>query len=350
MTNNVIEVVPPGMSNIIAVFKQHWRLTAIIIGGLLIAASMVYAFSVLGSRRSVVNQDVPAVPNPSPAAAAKTYTDLYAVSIDNHIDARPPSGLNQAVIVFEAPVEGGITRFLAVFERGVAVPEIGPVRSARPYFLDWVSELGSSLFLHIGGSPAALERINSTPYLREADRDGISTYGDSFWRDSRRNAPHNAYTSSDNVEKIFAERSGGVRSITPYLMAADAPETVRGNGDSFTVPLSAEPDFRPEWRYDKAKNFYTRFVKGVLQADRAGAPLVAKNIIVMETTGQVLDDIGRLNLVTAGSGKATVYHDGQKVEAIWKNGDGSALARFYAADGSEIALTEGSVWIEIIKL
>jgi hypothetical protein len=336
------------MGNIILGFKQHWRLVAIIVGGLLIVASAVYAFSALGSRRNGVTQNEPPGPSPMPASTAKTYIDLYAVSIDNNTDARPPSGLNQAAIIFEAPVEGGITRFLAVFERGVSVPEIGPVRSARPYFLDWVSELGPSLFLHIGGSPAALERIAATPYLREADRDGISTYGSSFWRDGKRDMPHNAYTSSTDVEKLFSSRTGASRSITPYLMAGDPPEDQRGSGENFIVPMSAEPSFRPEWRYDKASNSYTRFIKGVEQDDRVGAPLTAKNIIVMKTTGKVLDGIGRLSLVTAGSGDATVYHDGAKIDATWKNGDGSSLARFYATDGSEIALTEGSVWIEMV--
>jgi hypothetical protein len=115
------------------------------------------------------------------------------------------------------------------------------------------------------------------------------------------------------------------------------------------VPLSADPNFRPEWRYDKTSNAYARFIKGTAQADRNGAPLVAKNVIIMKTTGKVLDAEGRLSLVTAGSGEATVYHDGLKIDATWKNGDGSSLARFYAADGSEIALTEGNVWIEVVK-
>ena len=90
-------------------------------------------------------------------------SNLYptAIIIENLTAARPQSGLDKAQIVYEALAEGGITRFLAIYARGhtAEVPQIGPVRSARPYYIDWVEELGA-MFVHIGGSPQALTEIN----------------------------------------------------------------------------------------------------------------------------------------------------------------------------------------------
>ena len=85
---------------------------------------------------------------------------VYGVMIDNHPEARPQSGLDQAFLVIEAPVEGGISRLLAFFSAEQVLEEIGPVRSARPYFLDWNNEL-DALYVHVGGSDAALDYIST---------------------------------------------------------------------------------------------------------------------------------------------------------------------------------------------
>jgi hypothetical protein len=338
------------MQKIVAYFKANWQIAAVIVGAALIVVSAMVIFFVFGARRNQTAVTPIGNANLAPVLpAGKTYTDLYAVSIDNHVDARPPSGLNQAAFVYEVPVEGGITRFLAVFERGVNVPEIGPVRSARPYFLDWVTELGPSLFLHFGGSPAAMSRIASIPYLYEADRDGTGSAGNGFWRDGKRDAPHNAYTSSANVEKMFASRGGSARTVTPWLMVPDPDSSTRGKADNFTVPMSTDAGYTPEWRYDPSRNLYARYIKNKAQLDRSGAPLEAKNIIVMKTDVQVLDSEGRLSVAIAGAGGATIYRNGETIAGIWNNDAGGALARFYRPDGSEVVLTEGNVWIEVEK-
>ena len=86
---------------------------------------------------------------------------LVAVMIENHPDSRPQSGLYQASVVYEAPVEGNYSRFLAIFPSGVEVKKAGPVRSVRPYYLDWVREYGDPLYMHVGGSPEALVKIDN---------------------------------------------------------------------------------------------------------------------------------------------------------------------------------------------
>ena len=117
---------------------------------------------------------------------------LVAVIVENHKDAQPLAGITQADIVYEAPAEGGIPRLLALFRKNTLIEKVGPVRSARPYFLDWLSEYGTPLFFHVGGSPESLRRI-AQENIRDMDEFSRSWY---FWRSSQRRAPHNTYTSS----------------------------------------------------------------------------------------------------------------------------------------------------------
>ncbi|MCK4554100.1 DUF3048 domain-containing protein, partial [Candidatus Parcubacteria bacterium] len=125
-----------------------------------------------------------------------------AVIIENHIDARPPSGLAQANLVFEAEAEGGITRFLAIFAGGQNLEEIGPVRSVRPYFVDWAREF-SAVLVHCGGSPSSLVKIvqDNVFSLNEFYNGGY------YWRSAKRPGPHNVYTSTENLNKYLESKN-----------------------------------------------------------------------------------------------------------------------------------------------
>ena len=118
-----------------------------------------------------------------------------AVVIDNDVLARPQAGLARASLVYEAPVEGGMTRYLAIFPADIDLEVIGPVRSARPYFVVWAEEL-RALFVHCGGSPEALARLKAdTVYdLNEFYNNAY------FWREEsdNRSAPHNVLISGTN--------------------------------------------------------------------------------------------------------------------------------------------------------
>ena len=340
------------MSNLIAYLKGHWRAVAIIAGAALIVISAGSFMILAGMRSKSMARPSATSANininwPSAAATAKTYAGLYAVSIDNMVDARPAAGINQAAFIYEAPVEGGITRFLAFFERGVQVPKIGPVRSARLYFLDWAAAWGAGAFFHLGGSPEAMARIATTPTLHSIDEDGVLGAGNVFFRDAQRLAPHNAYTSSAGTESVLS----GSGSTTAWLMADDPDISSRGADGGKVMPaLSNDLSYDPVWVYSSATNVYTRTVKGQVEKDAAGAAVAAKNIIVMSVDASVIDAEGRLKIGTAGSGSAVVYSNGFSQDATW-NEDPSAVAppRFTAADGSPITLANGNVWIEVVK-
>ena len=147
----------------------------------------------------------------------------FAATIDNITVARPQSGISKASLVYEAPVEAGITRFLAIYPEGEDVERIGPVRSARPYFLDWAAEF-DALFVHVGGSPEALEK------LRAYDMRDLNEFfnGAYFWRDRSRSAPHNTYTSTEKLiaadRKRFADRKPP--EVAGWRFKDDAPAEV----------------------------------------------------------------------------------------------------------------------------
>ncbi|MBI5221693.1 MAG: DUF3048 domain-containing protein [Candidatus Magasanikbacteria bacterium] len=123
---------------------------------------------------------------------------VVGIMIDNHPDARPQSGLVAAKIVYEAPAEGGITRYFAIFDSIQSVEKVGPVRSARPYFVDWLEEY-SGLYMHCGGAPEALAKIKSEKVF-DADEFFNGPY---YWRDESRIAPHNLFTKSEQIKKII---------------------------------------------------------------------------------------------------------------------------------------------------
>lgn len=338
--------------------KKHWRLSALIAGGVLIVIS-VGSFLILANMRDKSMAKAPAAANANTNAAAtpesaatKTYADLYAVSIDNMVDARPASGINQAAFIYEAPVEGNITRFLAFFERGVQAPQIGPVRSARLYFLDWIADWSAAEFFHFGGSPEALAHIAATPALAAADEDGVTGAGGAFYaRDATRNAPHNAYTSSDNAEKAFVRSASGVASVNAWLMEDDPDISARGaDGQKIAPELSSDIAYDPVWVYSSATNLYTRTVKGQVEKDTDGAAVTAKNIIVISTGVSVIDADGRLKVGTSGSGAAIIYRNGQSEDVTWNEDPANpSPPHFTAADGSPAVLTSGNVWIEVVK-
>jgi hypothetical protein len=289
-------------------------------------------------------------PNLNPATV-HTYADLYAVSIDNQIDARPPSGINQAAFVYESPVEGDITRFLAFFERETSIPQIGPVRSARLYFLDWITQFGVVPFFHFGGSPQAMDKLANVTYLAQVNEDGAGAGGAFFWRDDKRAAPHNAYTSSVNVQKVFDKRLGAASKLDAWLMEDEPDVSARGaNGQKVVVPISSVADYSPVWIYDSATNVYDRTVNGKVEKDSDGTAITAKNIIIFSTDIKVIDTDGRLSITTGGTGQAVIYRNGQIENVTWdKNNDALTPPHFYAADGSEAVLTNGNVWVEVVK-
>jgi len=266
---------------------------------------------------------------------------VYAVMIDQSVDAWPQSGVDQAFLVIEAPVEGDIPRWEAFFYEGQSVAKIGPVRSARPYFVDWVNEL-DGLYAHVGGSDAALKQIVS------AGTFDLNQFwnGQYFWRAADRMAPHNVYTSSALLDKALsrARQAGAVQRPVYgiWTFKKDEPSLLE-NG--MVVPFGSN-SYKVTWVYDQKANAYAR-TQGA--ENRSVVPISAKNVVVIEAPISVLDDVGRKEIQTVGEGKARMAQDGRVIQGTWKKASVSERIRLYDLSGDEMTMNAGQTWIEVVS-
>lgn len=268
----------------------------------------------------------------------------WAVMIDQQVDARPQSGVSAASVVIESPVEGGITRLMAFFAPTSTLPEIGPVRSARPYFVDWAQGWHAAYF-HVGGSPEALDRITALNANRFKDANEM-TNGWAFWRDDARVAPHSTMTNGERMQAL-SDRKSFASSTLPsaWHFLDDTTSTVKvGDVSRVTIPYGGS--YNVVWKLDKDRNVYARNVSGRKTADRNGSVVEAKNVIVIKTEAQVLDEKGRLRVRTTGSGDAIAYRDGGKFSLRWRRTPGEPI-RLETVDGIEYLLRPGVTWIEV---
>lgn len=263
-----------------------------------------------------------------------------AVMVEMHPDARPLSGLSKASLVFEAPVEGGITRLMAVFDATTTVAGVGPVRSARPYFVEWADAL-HAVYAHVGGSPESLNRMAGLLKFRNLDEMANGKY---FWRAKGRSAPHNVYTDQQMFLAAAKAKNWGSTPLTAWNYD-DSTSTTPGNILSIKIPYGGS--YTAEWKFDKEQDLYTRYQGSKKFTDADGSAVQTRNILVLMTEQRVLDDYGRLYIRTTGSGKATLYRDGFKQDARWSRSPGENL-RLETTDGRVVAMGRGTTWIEVI--
>lgn len=257
---------------------------------------------------------------------------LLAVMLDNMPDAYPLVGLHDAVLVYEAPVEGGTTRLLAFYPEDAKTSEIGPVRSLRPYFIDFAREVGATP-VHVGGSPEALARVSN---------ENIMTLNqffdfDFFWRSAQRARPHNVMTSSDLFRQAL-----DAREVGPVPFASWTYRTKKSLAGTYAAKIKI-PSFGSEWQYDKKGNFYAWKKTGATAKE-----IRAANVVVMHTEIKTTDGVGRRAIKTIGSGKAIIFSGGKKIVGKWSRGSLGARTQFLDAKGKPVPLAAGTTWIEVV--
>jgi hypothetical protein len=272
--------------------------------------------------------------------ASSTNRLPFAVMVENGTDAWPLSGPARANLVFEAPVEGSITRFMLVFDPSNDVTEIGPVRSARPYYVDWADGL-DAMYAHVGGSPAALAQIRNADDFRDLDQ---FSNGGSFWRSSRP-APHNVFTKTELLMSAMLDKEYEVGTFRSWLYE-DAVEQ-EGDADISRINVPYQGAYEVRWEYDAETSLYTRWQNDSVQKDADGEVVKAKNVVVILSDATVVDREGRLNLRTTGRGKALVFHDGKQYEGEWKRSTDEHI-RFETVDGRDIPFARGTTWISVL--
>lgn len=270
---------------------------------------------------------------------------VLAVIIENSPEARPQSGYNDADIVYETLAEGGITRTMALFQ-SKGSEEIGPVRSARDYFIEWLSEY-NGIFCHIGGSAVALDVIknDNIPDINQFYN------GSYFWRSNDRYAPHNVYTTT---EKLYAAATANKLAVTgapkPLSFKSDALENERPVGQKVTVNFSG-PLFQVIYNYDPKTNTYARNVVGVAAKDaKTGVQITPKNVIIEYTSITPYVNYEGAQAVRIGTktGKGVFIQDGKGIEMTWTKDSRSARTVYKDLQGNEIQFNRGQTWVEVV--
>ncbi len=306
------------------------------------------------------------------------------IMIENHKEARPQSGISSADVVYEAVAEGGITRFLSIFYCKDA-PFVGPVRSARIYFVRMVSEYGNSpLYVHVGGANCDQTTgsgcANGAPadalgYIRRLDWEGyndMNQFGVPFpymWRDPERlpgvATEHTVYSSTAKLWQFAKERrkltnvdEKGVqwdKNFVSWKFKDDAKASEQGTTSkiNFGFWTSFASEFAVEWNFDKATNSYKRMNGGVPHLDKnSGKQLSAKNVIILfakESPANDGYDGGHILYKVIGTGDALVFQDGKAIDATWNKLDEETRIKFTDnKTGKEISMVRGQVFIEIL--
>ena len=262
-----------------------------------------------------------------------------AVMVDNHPGARPQSGPNQACLVFEAPVEGGITRLMALYGHGQEVPKIGPVRSMRPYFVRLAKSLGAVL-AHCGGSPEAYTIASELGLPRFDDIHGGYRV---FWRDQSRRAPYNLYTST---AKLWAElrRRKLDRGLAPSGSGPSGPGLDGTSAAGVNLPY----DDRVSFTYQPASGLYLRANRGRPHTDLDGRPFGAAVVVAIGVPVTILDKVGRLRLDFSAADPAVVYQAGISHAGFWPGGAGR-VAQVLDAAGNPLPLAVGTRWFALVS-
>lgn len=270
-----------------------------------------------------------------------------AVMLDNHAGARPQAGLKQAEIVIEALAEGNITRYMAFFFEGM--PEsVGPIRSARPYFIDRAMEF-DAIYVHVGGSPKALSDVKK---MKVADLDGLTSTQKVFYRKSHKKTPHNLYSSLKTLRDESVRRKYRQGSTFISEIFADADTLPEGGATAEYINLPYRKNdggYAVSYDYFSDLKVYQRYVNGKVHVDETdGTALTTKNILIQYVPTKVVDNAGRLDLELVGKGEGWWLTDGFKVPILWEKNSRTGYTTYSTTDGTPIALNPGNLWIQII--
>lgn len=276
--------------------------------------------------------------------AAVNQRPVTGVMIENSMDARPQSGLDQAGVVFEAIAEGGITRFLALFQDNQ--PDyIGPVRSARPYYVQWCMGFDCAL-AHVGGSPEALSNIKA---WGAKDLDQFANSGP-YHRISSRYAPHNMYSSVPKLNELEASKGFGTAKYTPLARKKDAASQTP-NATAISLAISSA-NYNSSFAYDAATNSYKRSEGGAphMAVNAAGqqTQIAPKTVVAMVMQyGIAADHHSQYNVT--GSGQAYVFQDGTVTAATWSKADKQAPIVLTDSNSQPVALNAGQTWFTALS-
>lgn len=334
---------PPG--------KKEWITLAVII--LLIIA---------GIAGYMLTHNKPATIKPIPKVTAKTKTvpstltglpvdpsvnqrTVTGIMIENSTFARPQAGLGQAGVVFEAIAEGGITRFLALYQ-DTAPDNVGPIRSARPYYAQWVLGFDAG-YAHVGGSPEALANIKAWG-VRDLDQ---FANGGSYHRVSSRAAPHNVYTSIATLNQLEVNKGYVTSKYTGFVRKKKANPNKKLPPAAKAINLAISgPTYGVHYDYSAATNSYLRGEGGAAHIDANTNTQISPVVVIAMVIPYGLEADGyHSNYAVVGSGAVYVFQDGQVITGQWAKSSNTSQISFTDAAGKPIRLNPGQTWITAVS-
>ena len=342
-------------------WERHWTLSRKRTSMIALVAAVLLSAGLFGlwySRQPTPEPPTPKVSiQPKPKAppiysnlsglqvdAAANQRPVIGVMIENSLEARPQSGLGEASVVFEAIAEGGITRFLALYQ-DTQPSSIGPVRSVRPYYAQWCMSFDCAL-AHAGGSPEALSNIR-TWGTKDLDQ---FVNGAAYSRIQGKYAPHNLYTSYSQLAALASAKSYGPATFTSFLRKKEAPSKTPSN-PTVSVAISS-PNFSSSYTYDAKTNSYHRSQAGAphlsIQSDGKQVQITPKVIVALVMGYGVAAD-KHSQYTTTGSGEAKIFQDGNVVVGSWSRANETAPFVLTDATGQAVALNPGQTWIVAVS-
>lgn len=268
----------------------------------------------------------------------------FAVVINNDPRARPQSGLNEADIIYELLTEGGITRYLAIFQS--EKPDmVGPVRSARPYFIELANGYDAFFVAH-GYSPEAKAMLHSGVIDHI---NGIQYDSTLFQRVSFRKAPHNSYISYENIKKGAQMNQYSLdQSVAPLtFLSKDEVKNLQGDEPAYKITVQYHNRYSVTYYYDETEKHYTRFTDQEQTVDyETNEPLTLENILIVEANHRIVDGAGRRAIDITSGGDAILLQNGWARYVKWTNKNGRIVPT--TSDDEEVGLVPGKTWIHFI--
>jgi Protein of unknown function (DUF3048) N-terminal domain/Protein of unknown function (DUF3048) C-terminal domain len=299
------------------------------------------ATPVVKEETGVETEEMNQYPLTGMAEKEESMNRAVAVMVNNHPKARPQSGLSKADIVYEVLAEGDITRFLAIFQSQMP-KEIGPVRSARDYYIQ-LAKGYDSLYVAHGYSPEAKDMLQDG-FIDNLN--GIQYDGTLFKRASFRKAPHNSYISSDHIRE-GAEKNGFDMNRPPEALNFSDKGKINGEAaQSVMISYNQNPLFNVVFDFNEKEGRYERYSNGEQSIDYDSKdPVLVENLLIVEASHKIVDDAGRRDIDLESGGNAYLIQDGKLKDVQWKNVNGRILP--YEND-QPVSLRKGSTWINVI--
>lgn len=279
----------------------------------------------------------------APTSGPVPHRPALAIKVDNYPAARPQSGLDQADVVFEEPVEGGVTRYVAVFQCQES-PLVGPIRSARYPDVGILDLLNDPIFVHVGG----IDPIQAM--IKAADDDDYDLFynGSIVQHPSGREAPYDTYVSTAAAWKANTSDSSMPAPLFTYSSLAPSGVPVAG----VHIPFSDTSDER--WTWNANSREWMLSYSGAADVGNDGVPVGATNVVILHvvtSTGPWEEnDLGayEVEVTPTGTGQLQVLRDGELVSGTWSRSSLSGPYHLLSSSGSPLALSPGTTWVDLV--